>query len=219
VRVFGRDAHDERWRLRPRLGYMPQKAALYEDLTAAENLMFFARVHAVARPQERSAELLDLVGLADRAGDPVRSFSGGMKQRLSLACALVHAPPLLLLDEPTAGVDPLVRRRLWDAFRELRDQGATLVVSTNQLDEALHCDRLAILRAGRVLVHDDPRAVLARGVTRVTVRRDGRSETLALRDYEHELPGLLAGGDVESVRVEHDTLEDVMLRLVEEEAT
>ena len=216
VRVLERDAYRQRADVRPRLGYMPQQAALYEDLTARENLEFFARGLSVPEPRPRARELLELVGLEQRADDQVYGFSGGMKQRVSLACALLHEPPVLLLDEPTAGVDPLLRRRMWTTFGELRDRGTTLIVSTNQLDEALHCDRLAVLRDGRLLAEDTPGSLVGRGRTRVTLQRDGRAETLELRDYQRELPRLLAGGGVESVRVEQDTLEDVMLMLVEE---
>jgi ABC-2 type transport system ATP-binding protein len=215
VRLLGGDAYADRARLRPRLGYMPQQPALYEDLSARENLEFFARGLSVPDPRRCAVELLELVGLAKRADDQVYGFSGGMKQRVSLACALAHEPAVLLLDEPTAGVDPLLRRRMWSTFGELRRRGATVVVSTNQLDEALHCDRLAVLREGRLLAEDTPRALLDRGRARVTLRRDGHAETLELRDYEHELPALLAGGGVDSVRVERDTLEDVVLGLVE----
>jgi ABC-2 type transport system ATP-binding protein len=218
VRLLDGDAHDDRARLRPLLGYMPQRPALYEDLTASENVEFFARGLSVADPVGRARELLELVGLSRRADDQVYGFSGGMRQRVSLACALVHEPRVLLLDEPTAGVDPLLRRRMWATFGELRDRGATLVVSTNQLDEAVHCDRLAILREGHVLVEDTPGSLLDRGRMRVTLRRDGSEETRELTDYERELPALLSRGGVESVHVERDTLEDVMLRLVEEEA-
>ena len=216
VRLLDGDAYADRARLRPRLGYMPQQAALYEDLTARENVEFFARGLSVRDPRRRAAELLDLVGLAKRADDKVYGFSGGMRQRVSLACALAHEPAVLLLDEPTAGVDPLLRRRMWATFGELRERGATVIVSTNQLDEALHCDRLAVLREGRLLAEETPRALLDRGRARVTLRRDGRAETLELRDYEHELPALLAGGGVAAVRIERDTLEDVILDLVEE---
>jgi ABC-2 type transport system ATP-binding protein len=216
VRLLGADARADRARLRPQLGYMPQRPALYEELTARENLEFFARGQSVEDPLARAGELLELVDLAQRGDDPVYGFSGGMKQRVSLACAMVHRPPVLLLDEPTAGVDPLLRRRMWETFGSLRDRGITLVVSTNQLDEALHCDRLAVLRDGRLLAESTPRALLDRGRARVTLRRDGEVETLELADYEHALPALLAGGGVDWVRVERDTLEDVMLALVEE---
>jgi ABC-type multidrug transport system ATPase subunit len=216
VRVLGADARAERARVRPRLGYMPQQAALYEELTARENLEFFARGLSVPDPRARTGELLELVDLQKRADDHVYGFSGGMKQRVSLACALLHEPPVLLLDEPTAGVDPLLRRRMWATFEELRARGATLVISTNQLDEAVHCDRLAVLREGRLLAEETPGSLLDRGRTRVTLRRDGTVETVELADYEHELPALLRDGAVDSVRVERDSLEDVMLRLVEE---
>jgi ABC-2 type transport system ATP-binding protein len=139
-----------------------------------------------------------------------------MKQRVSLACALLHEPPLLLLDEPTAGVDPLLRRRMWATFEELRAGGVTVILSTNQLDEAVHCDRLAVLREGRLLAEEPPSALLDRGRTRVTLSGNGAVRTLELADYEHELPALLAAGGVDSVRIERDSLEDVMLRLVEE---
>jgi ABC-type multidrug transport system ATPase subunit len=135
-----------------------------------------------------------------------------MKQRVSLACALVHEPPVLLLDEPTAGVDQLLRRRMSSTLALC----TTAVVSTNQLDEALHCDRLAVLREARLLAEETPRSLLDRRRTRVTLRRDGRAETFELCDYERELPRLLSGGGIESVQIQRDTLEDVMLRLVEE---
>ena len=216
VKVGGGDAYADRARLRPGLGYMPQRAALYEDLTARENVEFFARGLSLPDPRGRTEELLELVDLAARADDRVFGFSGGMKQRVSLACALVHEPPLLLLDEPTAGVDPLLRRRMWSTFASLRERGTTLLVSTNQLDEAVHCERLAILRQGRLLAEDVPAALLDRGRTRVVLTRGGEEESFVLSDYARELPALLGVRDVESIRVEHETLEDVMLRLVEE---
>jgi len=215
VSVLGADAHTDRARVRPQLGYMPQQPALYEDLTARENLEFFARGLSVADPRDRVRALLELVDLAGRADQQIYGYSGGMKQRVSLVCALLHEPPLLLLDEPTAGVDPLLRKRMWATFEELRAGGTTVIVSTNQLDEAVHCDRLAVLREGRLLAEDTPRALLDRGRTRVTLNREGAAQTVELDDYEHELPALLAGGGVASVRIEHDSLEDVLLMLVE----
>jgi ABC-2 type transport system ATP-binding protein len=215
VRLLGGDAYAERARLRASLGYMPQQPALYDDLTARENLEFFARGLSVPESSDRAGQLLELVDLSQRADDSVYGFSGGMKQRVSLACALVHAPPVLLLDEPTAGVDPLLRRRMWTTFGDLRDRGATVVVSTNQLDEALHCDRLAVLRDGRLLTEEPPRSLLDRGRSRVTIRRGRDVETVELLDYECELPALLRQRDADSVHIERDTLEEVLLRLVE----
>jgi ABC-2 type transport system ATP-binding protein len=138
----------------PRIGYMPQAHGLYDDLTVRENLGFFARIFGERNgPRRRSRidESLALVGLADRAGSLARTLSGGMRQRLSLACALVHDPELLLLDEPTVGVDPELRRGFWEHFRALNRRGVTIVVSSHVMDEADRCDRLALIRQGRVL--------------------------------------------------------------------
>ena len=154
-----------------RIGYMPQAQGLYGDLTVRENLAFFTRIFAPngrmtdGRPlltstrrgrrrgqhHARIEETLALVGLEQRGGSLVRTLSGGMRQRLSLACALVHDPELLLLDEPTVGVDPELRRVFWEHFRFLNRQGVTLVVSSHVMDEADRCDRLALIRDGRVL--------------------------------------------------------------------
>lgn len=135
------------------IGYMTQAPALYDDLSARDNLAFFAAMCSPSRRPDRAriAEVLAVVDLQDRAGSLVRTLSGGMKQRLSLACALVHRPRLLLLDEPTVGVDPQLRVAFWTYFRELAAQGVTLVVSSHVMDEAERCDRLGFLRQGRLL--------------------------------------------------------------------
>jgi ABC-2 type transport system ATP-binding protein len=134
-------------------GYMTQAAALYADLSVRENLSFFARVFGVPA-RERAAridEVLDLVELRDRAGSSVANLSGGMRQRLSLACALIHRPRLLLLDEPTVGVDPQLRYAFWTYFRQLVAGGVTILVSSHIMDEAERCDRLGLMRNGRLL--------------------------------------------------------------------
>ena len=134
------------------IGYMTQASALYEDLTVRENVAFFAAMSGVGnRDMKRVEEVLALVDLSDRAGSLVRTLSGGMKQRASLACALVHGPRLLLLDEPTVGIDPLQRAVFWAYFRRLAAEGASLVVSSHVMDEAERCDRLGFLRQGRLL--------------------------------------------------------------------
>ncbi len=133
---------------------MPQSQGLYGDLTVRENLDFFARIFGEKKAARRRSlidESLDLVGLSDRAGSLTSTLSGGMRQRLSLACALVHEPELLLLDEPTVGVDPELRRGFWEHFRALNRRGVTIVVSSHVMDEADRCDRLALVRQGRVL--------------------------------------------------------------------
>lgn len=220
VEMFGQDAWRRRHALRPLLGYMPQAPALYEDLTAIENIDFHAVAHGTRKPYDRAREVTELIGLGDRASDPVHTFSGGMKQRVSLACALVHDPPILLLDEPTAGLDPALRRTFWAHFQELRDRGRTLLISTHQLDEALFCDTLAILRLGRLLAVDEPQRVLRRGKTHVEIDARGRTERRTVADYEHALPRVLEefglSDEVDSLRVEHDTLDDVFLQLTAE---
>jgi len=140
------------------IGYMTQAEALYNDLTIEENLRFFAKVYGLtgATLDQRVDELLELVDLADRRGSLVEELSGGMKRRTSLACALAHEPKLLMLDEPTVGVDPELRIQFWDYFKKLTDQGATILVSTHHLDEAWRCDLLCLLRNGEVLVVGPP---------------------------------------------------------------
>jgi len=132
------------------VGYVTQASALYEDLTVRENVTFFGELCGGA-PRDRVDEVIALVDLADRAGSLVRTLSGGMRQRTSLACALVHRPRLLLLDEPTVGIDPQLRVAFWSYFRRLAAAGATLIISSHVMDEAERCDRLAFFRQGKLL--------------------------------------------------------------------
>jgi ABC-2 type transport system ATP-binding protein len=133
-----------------RVGYMTQVSALYEDLTLRENVAFFAEMCGGVN-QARLDEVIALVDLRERADSLVRTLSGGMKQRTSLACALVHRPQLLLLDEPTVGFDPQLRATFWAYFRQLTNEGVTLVVSSHVMDEAERCDRLGFIRQGKLL--------------------------------------------------------------------
>lgn len=133
------------------VGYMTQISALYEDLTIRENVAFFEAMCGRGHDSQRIAEVISLVDLSDRADSLVRTLSGGMKQRASLACALVHAPSLLLLDEPTVGVDPQLRATFWSYFRQMADEGVTLVISSHVMEEAERCDRLGFIRQGRLL--------------------------------------------------------------------
>jgi ABC-2 type transport system ATP-binding protein len=146
----------------PHLGYMPQLSALYLDLTARENMRFFCNIYGLRGKEQskRIQEMLERVDLADRANDVVGKFSGGMRQRLSLACALVHGPHVVFLDEPTVGVDPELRRTFWDYFAQLNREGITIVVSTHQLDEASRCTRLGLMRLGKLLAQDVPQQLL-----------------------------------------------------------
>jgi ABC-2 type transport system ATP-binding protein len=142
---------------------LPQETALYDEVTAVENLRFAAALYGVARPEARIAEMLEVVGLTSRARDVVGRFSGGMQRRLAIARALLHDPQLLILDEPTVGVDVEARHQIWRHIRSLRAGGRTVLLTTNYLDEAeALCDRVAILRAGVAVAEDTPAALAAR---------------------------------------------------------
>jgi ABC-2 type transport system ATP-binding protein len=152
--------------VRPNTGYMTQLYALYNDLSVWENVSFFARIFGISDPGQRASritEVLELVELMHRKDAPVSTLSGGMRQRLSLACALVHNPTLLLLDEPTVGVDPQLRQTFWGYFRALNERGVTILVSSHVMDEADRCDRLGLVRSGRVLAVGTPDEVRALG--------------------------------------------------------
>jgi ABC-2 type transport system ATP-binding protein len=143
------------------IGYMAQEDALYPDLTGLQNLRFFTSLYGLrGRPaREAMASVFRLTRLEGEEGKPVRNYSGGMRKRLSLAVALVHSPALLILDEPTVGIDPVLRAEFWDEFRRLRDGGATLLLTTHVMDESDRCDRLALVFEGRVLAYDAPQAI------------------------------------------------------------
>ncbi|HTX32738.1 MAG TPA: ABC transporter ATP-binding protein [Solirubrobacteraceae bacterium] len=143
--------------VRRQLGYMTQAPALYEDLTVTENVDYFATVRGGQR-----GEVLERLQLTEQASQLVRDLSGGQRARVSLAAALVATPRLLLLDEPTVGLDPLLRRELWQLFRQLAAEGCTLLVSSHVLDEARHCDEVILLREGRILAQLTPAALAAR---------------------------------------------------------
>ena len=136
-------------RLRARIGYSTQQASAYPDLTVRRNAVYFAALAGAGRGAADAA--IRSVGLADRAGQVVSTLSGGQASRASIACALVGDPEVMVLDEPTVGLDPLTRESLWDVFRELARQGRTLLVSSHVMDEAMRCDRLILMRRGRVL--------------------------------------------------------------------
>lgn len=163
VRVLERRVPDPS--LLSSIGYMTQAEALYSDLTAQENVRFFGALNGAGH-SEAVDRALALVDLSDRAGDLVRTLSGGLRRRVSLACALVHEPKLLILDEPTVGVDPQLRASFWKHFRALRDRGVTLLISSHVMDEAERCDRLGFMRGGRLIAEGSPDELRRRsGVT------------------------------------------------------
>jgi ABC-2 type transport system ATP-binding protein len=162
VRVLGEPAGAAA--LRSRVGYVTQAPSVYPDLTVAENLRYFARL--LGASASRAAEVLETVDLADAAGQLVARLSGGQRARASLATALLNDPPLLVLDEPTVGLDPVLRRDLWATFHALADGGHSLLVSSHVMGEAARCDRLLLLRNGELLASETPDELLASTGTR-----------------------------------------------------
>jgi ABC-2 type transport system ATP-binding protein len=158
VRVLGEDPMSFSRRVRGRIAYMPQLFSLYEDLSAQENVGFVAALYGIGpfrrrRLIRRALEVVDLYDVRHRLA---RELSGGMQRRLELACALVHSPDVLFVDEPTAGIDPLLRQSIWDELRKLRDQGRTLLVTTQYVTEAEYCDRVALIVDGELVALDEP---------------------------------------------------------------
>lgn len=160
VRVLGREAGDAR--LRPRVAYVTQAPSVYGDLTVAENVTHLATLGGVPDPRSAAAEAIEQVGLADETRALTATFSGGQRSRVSLAGALVGSPELIVLDEPTVGLDPVLRREIWDLFQRLAREGVTLLVSSHVMDEATRCDRLLLLREGEVLADETPSSLLER---------------------------------------------------------
>ena len=148
----------------PRIGYMPQDVAVYPDLTVDENLALFGRLIGMGAEaiEDRTEEVLELVDIASRRHDLVSTLSGGLRRRTSLAAALLHDPDLLLLDEPTVGVDPELRAAFWTYFRVLTARGKTVLITTHYMEEAAQCDRVALIHRGRLLAHGPPAAIKER---------------------------------------------------------
>jgi ABC-2 type transport system ATP-binding protein len=210
--------------VRSHIGVAPQSLAIYEDLTGEENVRFFGRIFGLRGEQLRTrcGVVLDLVGLLPRRKDAVKCYSGGMKRRLNLAVALLHDPPMLLLDEPTAGVDPQSRNNILDLVRMLAQQGKTVVYTTHYMEEASRlCSRVGIIDQGKLLALGTvPELVAARGGRSVVVivRESGEEEHVATDDPVREIARILgqgaaAGEGVREVRVERPDLESVFLSL------
>lgn len=203
VRVLGHDVVLERRASRERLGVVPQELALYEDLSATENLIFWGSAYGLsgAHLKQRVREVLALTGLLDRAKEPVKRFSGGMKRRLNLGCGLVHRPQVLLLDEPTVGVDPQSRVRLLELIRQEVTSGTCVLYTTHYMEEAESlCDRLAIIDHGNIIasgtLSELKGMVGEHDVLRLSGRFDPEKATAALREME----------GVEVVKAEEDSL-------------
>lgn len=161
--VLGYNLLTQAEEIKHQIGYMSQKFSLYEDLTVAENLDFYAGIYSLRgeEAQKRKAEVVERIGIEDRLKQLVGSLSGGWKQRVALACALLHHPQLLVLDEPTAGVDPVSRRTFWNIIHQLAQEGITVLVSTHYMDEAETCDYLGFVFYGRLIAFGPPKEMKA----------------------------------------------------------
>ena len=222
--VLGRPISEVR-RVRPRIGYMTQHRALYPDLTLRENMEFYAGLYGIEgqRMAERISELLEMVDLAEHADRITGDLSGGMYQRLSLACTLIHEPDLLLLDEPTVGVDPVLREAFWRFFDHLAGGGATILITTHLMDEAERCKIVGYMKAGQMLAEGSPQDLkrLA-GLRPVLMLRTEEAEADASRlragGFEVEVAGgelsiaIEEGGQIKEVL---DLVEPLDLRIVE----
>ena len=222
ARVLELDSLNDKRALRKQIGYMPQDAALYETLSARDNITFLGKAQSVEDLDQKVDEVIAFTELASRARDPIHTFSGGMKKRVSLACALIHQPKVLFLDEPTAAVDPQLRARSWALFRKLAKNGTTLFISTHLMDEALLCDRVTILNQGRVILVDSPQNIMQRGKTRLSVTSpNGSSETefestpeaMAQKLHEFGLPN-----DISSIKIGSSTLEEIVLEIIRDDS-
>ena len=157
-KVLGFDIAEDKEKLRSRIGYMSQKFSLYEDLTVEENLDFYGGVYCIPdnKMKEKKKEILQMADLSGRENQIVSNLAGGWKQRLALGCSIIHEPEILLLDEPTGGVDPIARRQFWDIIYKLSKQGVTILVTTHYMDEAEHCNSIGFIYYGDILSLDTP---------------------------------------------------------------
>ncbi|MBI3894311.1 MAG: ABC transporter ATP-binding protein [Acidobacteria bacterium] len=165
--VAGFDLRTQPEQIKDRIGYMSQKFSLYEDLTVEENIDFYSGIYRIPpeRKQQRKQWVLEMAGLEQRRQIQTSLLSGGWKQRLALGCAILHEPPILFLDEPTSGVDPNSRRQFWELIYELSDQGVTIFVTTHYMDEAEHCNRLALIYRGELIAIGRPEALKTEHMT------------------------------------------------------
>jgi ABC-2 type transport system ATP-binding protein len=214
ARVLGYDVATQSEAIKARIGYMSQRFALYEDLSVRENLEFYAGVYQVPgqRRAERVAELVAMAGLTGRERQLAGQLSGGWKQRLALGCAIIHQPPLLFLDEPTAGVDPVSRRNFWSLIYGLARGGVTIFLTTHYIDEAEHADRVGLMLNGRLVALAPPRELRETGLsgTLLEVEADAPVEALELLPT---LPGVREAtlyGTLLHVLVDDDLIPDAL---------
>jgi len=243
-RVAGFDVMAESETIKQNIGYMSQKFSLYDDLTVEENIDFYAGLYNIPRDRRRTRKewVLDMAGLADKRGSLTRTLAGGWKQRLALGCAVQHEPPILFLDEPTSGVDPLSRRQFWDLIAQMSHRGTTVFVTTHYMEEAEYCDELALIYRGRMIAKGTPhevKAVIPDDILEIRVERPFEAlerleasglvrEAALFGDTLHAVVGEAAAGApavarflneqgfaVEAVHRVRPSLEDVFVSLIE----
>ncbi len=241
--VGGHDIMKESEEIKKNIGYMSQKFSLYDDLTAEENIRFFSGIYGVKgdRKRERMEWALELAGLKDRRTTLTKTLPGGHKQRLALGCAILHEPPIIFLDEPTSGVDPVSRRKFWDLIYEMSQGGTTVFVTTHYMDEADYCDRLALIYRGKIIAGGTPNELKQKHMTHDVLEIDvdrvvdamealnrggidaaifGSLLHVTVRDSRLEIPRIrkiLTVGRFSINRIERiiPSLEDVFVTLVE----
>jgi len=216
VRVDGQDPRESG--TRRDIGFAPQSLALYDTLSPIENILIFARLAGLssAEARRRAEPVLEQLGLAERQRHRVATLSGGMKRRLNLAVAIIHDPQLILLDEPTANVDPQSRSAIFDIVRQMRAQSRTVVYSTHYMEEAQRlCDRVAVVDQGRVIALGTPDELIANAGVQATIEfeRDGKHHRLDTHEPNAALAEILNRGDVSGLRLHQPDLESLFLQL------
>ncbi len=243
--VLGFDVRRQPEEIKKRIGYMSQKFSLYNDLTAFENIDFYARLYSVPRAElkPRIAELIEMAGLTGYERELTGNLSGAWRQRLALACAIAHKPPMLFLDEPTAGVDPVSRREFWDLIYEMAGQDVSVLATTHYMDEAEYCNMIGMMYRGKLIALDDPDTLKEQmeGIL-LEIECDHPNQVVALADefpgvIDAAMHGILVHVIVENEKVERQvqkllkknnitvsrmevvlpSLEDVFISMVEEE--
>lgn len=223
VKVLGSDPLRDKWKLRNQIGYMPQAPALYDDLSAKRNILFFGAAQHITDLEKKADDILAFAELTSRANDLVRTFSGGMKKRVSLCCALIHQPKIVFLDEPTAAIDPHLKIQSWNLFRQLAKSGVTLFISTHLMDEALLCDKVTILGKGKIIAIDTPQKILERGKTTLTYSENGEIKESIIdstpESLANELKKLGLKQSVTSMSLHPDNIESIVLNIIGEKET
>jgi ABC-2 type transport system ATP-binding protein len=220
VKVLGLDPLRDKWELRRQIGYMPQSPALYDDLSAKRNIMFFGGAQKFPDLEKKTDDILKFAELTNRADDLVRTFSGGMKKRVSICCALIHQPKIVFLDEPTAAIDPHLKLQSWNMFRHLAETGVTLFISTHLMDEALLCDKVTILRNGEIIAVDTPQKILERGRTILKFSESGKIKERIIDSTPEALAKELhkfgLNKNITSISIEPDNIENIVLNIIRE---